>query len=293
MPWYVTNALQRAYRDLGELVESTATGGSISTIADTKITEGSDDDWTDGVAFIIRDAAGASAAPEGEFQRISGWVASTGTHTVDTNFTAAVASGDTYGVAGSAYPIYRMIQHLNDALSVLGDVPLVDTTTLDTAASTTEYAAAVAWKRRPPFQIDIQGRTGAASDNQWDTVHTWEFVPAAAGTAGKIIFKEYPISSRDIRVWYMGVHGYVSAWNDQINETLHPDLVHKALMCEVLQARIPFISDQEREALNYWRREFDLAKSANAPWKPRGRSRLLSLNNGGDAEEDYFTYPTS
>ena len=168
MAFTLSNMLQGVYKALGQLRVSTATGGSTTTIVDTKrVGTANDDDFRNGVAFVVRDAGGASAAPEGEFNRISAYVDSTGTFTVDTAYTAAPASGDTYAWANQQYPIYEMIQAMNDGLRLLGDVPLVDTTTLDTAAAQTEYAAAVAWKRRRPYRIDIQGRTGDADDNQW------------------------------------------------------------------------------------------------------------------------------
>lgn len=235
MAFTLSNLLQALYSDLGQAQVDLATGGSTTTITDTKYTDSDDDAWKDGAAFIVRDAGGASAAPEGEFQRVSAYVASTGVLTVDTAFSSAVASGDKYMLVGSYYPLRQMIQAANDGLRLLGDVDLVDTTTLDTIDGDTEYAAAVAWKRGRPLRIDVQGRTGDSADNQWSPWSNFEYVPAVAGSTGRIIFPEYPFGSRDIRVWYRGPHPVLSAYSDVVAEVFDPETVVAAALVKALE----------------------------------------------------------
>ncbi len=230
----LSDVLQAGYADLGQLNVSLATGGSTTTIVDSTQTDGDDDAWKDGAAFIIRDAGGAAAAPEGQFNRVSAYVGATGTLTVDTAFTVAVAAGDTYGLVGSYYPLRQMIKAVNDALRGLGDVDLTDTTTLDTASITTEYSAAVAWKRAKPFRVDVQTITGNSGDNEWRTYDSWEYVPAVAGTAGKIIFPDFPFPSRDVRVWYKGPHPAVALYSDPIAEVFDPETVVQAFVAKAL-----------------------------------------------------------
>ena len=291
--------LQGVYKALGQLRVSTATGGSTTTIVDTKrVGTANDDDFRNGVAFVVRDAGGASAAPEGEFNRISAYVDSTGTFTVDTAYTAAPASGDTYAWANQQYPIYEMIQAMNDGLRLLGDVPLVDTTTLDTAAAQTEYAAAVAWKRRRPYRIDIQGRTGDANDNQWLEVSHgaggWYWVPAAAGSTGLIVFDFQPPTSLDMRIWYADRHPVVNAYGDVINERIEPELAVLAGKMKALEWQVARTRGADQfvvQMLNDTKLEFDRRRLEEPIEKPRAKSKILVL--ASDDDEDEFTTPAA
>ncbi len=142
----LTHLLQRMYRKLKVARTSRATGGSVSTIVDSKLVNYLADsnendyliDWT---AIIIRDADGAGAAPEGEFNRISAYGA-TGTITVPDNWsgTSQVAVGDAYMYISPDFPVYDMIEVVNDALQSehIGKIPVPDTS-LITAANQTEY----------------------------------------------------------------------------------------------------------------------------------------------------------
>lgn len=82
-------------------LRGTATGGSTTTVVDTAVPlPGSTADHFDYYwVKIVKDAGGAGAAPQGEIRAVSegGW-ANTGTFTVSSAFTAAVAASDTYEV---------------------------------------------------------------------------------------------------------------------------------------------------------------------------------------------------
>jgi hypothetical protein len=292
MPFTVFDALVRAYRRTGQMTVSKATGGSTTTIVDSTQARGRDNTWKEGAAFLIYDAGGLGAAPQGEMRRISAFTASSGTFTVDTAFTAAPASGDVYGFIGEYYPLQQMIQLVNDALADIGDLPLVDTTTLDTVAGDSEYAAAVAWKRGRPTEIAVQGRTGDSADNQWRVVHDWEYVEAAPGTAGRIIFRQYPWASRDLRVRYQGPHPYVVAAADVIAEVLEPELVVAALSKHALnwqnkrlQGSDPYLLQAENDA----RQAFENARVERPIARPQRKNKLFIV--GGQRETDYFRPP--
>ena len=124
-------------RDSGMLREGTATGGSTTTIVDNVGRDEDADVFNGGTAFIVYDAGGASAAPEGQSKLVTDF-ASGGTITTQA-FSAAVVSGDYYGVMNKRYPRWAMIQAVNESLRDIGRVGTVDSTTLDTAASTREY----------------------------------------------------------------------------------------------------------------------------------------------------------
>ncbi len=94
-----TNFIKRFLRETGLGDYGTATGGSTSTIVDTgrlKSSQYADKDWEGGWARVSKDAGGAQAAPEGEISPITTYAPSTGTITVNPNFTQAPVSTDEY-----------------------------------------------------------------------------------------------------------------------------------------------------------------------------------------------------
>lgn len=281
MAYTLSNLLQDMYAELGQLTVTNATGGTTTTAVDNKQTGAhSDDDWKNGALFLI---AADSAAPEGEFQRISGYTDSSGTFTVDTAFSAVVAAGDTFGFVSDYYPFRSLIELANAGLRALGDIALVDTTSLDTAAGVSEYAASLAWKRRRPMMIDYQGRSGTSGDNQWVRVYDWEFIPALPNATGLIIFNEELPQGRDIRIWYVDSHPRVAAFSDAISETIAPELAVAAAVERALRWQNsrqgggdPFLQQRWNDA------QIELARArVSFPiWTPRRISKLLKVKGG-------------
>ena len=273
----LSDLLQDVYEDLGQLNVSEATGGTTLTIVDTvQTSQHSDDDWKEGVAFITRDAGGANAAPEGEFQRISGYKDSTGTFTVDTAFTDAPVDGDTYAFTDDYYPFRNMIELVNAGLRKLGDIALVDTTTLDSASNQTEYSQALVQKRMPPLYVDYQGRTEDANDNRWHRIYNPDVIPAAPGTTGLYILPQI-VNARDIRVVYLDIHPRLSIYSDPVSEYIHPDLAFAAVLERALSWQNTRLSGNNnflRERLNDAKVELDRAKIMHPIWQPARRSKL-------------------
>lgn len=196
--------------------EGVATGGSSTTIVDSDL-GGTDDEWTSGTAFIITDGGGAGAAPENETARITDYASTTGTITVASgDFSAAPASGDTYGVC--KVPRYRLYQALNNALRDLGPVPFEDDTSLDTAASTKRYTLPAAAKR-DLRQVWVARRTSAPFD--WEEQHNWYVIQNRS--TYDLMFREQPVASRDIRLVYVGPHATLDADADTINDAVPLD----------------------------------------------------------------------
>jgi len=288
----LTDLLQDAYRELGQLNIGLATGGSATTVADSVLADksGGDDAWKDGAMFIVEDSAGAGASPEGKFALITAYADSTGTFTFAT-MTDAVAAGDTYGYANDMFPLYMMIEFANDALRSLGDIPLIDTTSTDSAASQTEYTYAIAWKRRPPLKVEIQTNTSDANDNQWRELTRWEYRPATAGSTGLIVFDQLP-SGRDIAIWYMDRHPRVNSYDDAILKTVHPELAKRALVEKALQwqnRRMMGGDDFLMQTWNDAKIQLAQAKAEHTIWKPKRRAKLLTI--GGTVDTNEFTTP--
>jgi len=289
-----------AYMRLGQLTVGTATGGSTTTIVDSKL-GGADDDWNNGAAFVIYDAGGASAAPEGEMKIISDYTASSGTVTVASAWSgsSSVASGDTYGITTPEYPLQQVIRAVNEALRTLGPMPLVDTTTLDTATQQTEYTYALAWKRNPPRNVWYQGRTGDANDNRWIEVNRgpggWDYIPAAAGSTGLLILPQL-VTGRDIRVLYDGLHPTVSLYSDTVNEMIDQDLAISATVYQALlwsNTRDGSTDRGKIQALNNAAVEKDNAIARWPIWRPKRQRRILTVDwdRFDLPEEDSFDYP--
>ncbi|MFQ5409991.1 MAG: hypothetical protein ACE5FI_16405 [Anaerolineales bacterium] len=222
-------------RDLGILTEGQATGGSTTTIVDSAL-GGSDDDYNDGWALVVRDGGGASAAPEGEFNRVSDYVSSSGTITVDTAFTAAVASGDSYAVATALYPLNQIRAAVNRALQDRSKwVPAVDTSSLTTASAQTEYALPVAAKGNL-LEVYIQTRTNDSNDNQWRRIHDWDAQPqtGAAGSTGLLIFPRTLPVSRTLKLVYLAPQSAMFAYSDKLHELIWTERLVKEAKVQAL-----------------------------------------------------------
>ncbi len=225
MAFTLQNLLVEGYKRLGQLTVSKATGGTTATIVDSSIVDETDNAYKNGALFVLRDSAGASAAPEGEMAFCTGFTASSGTFTTAaSSFTAAVASGDVYGYTNDLYPFYTMIEIANTTMMKMGKIVLVDTTTLDTESSKTEYEYSLTWKHSRPYRIDFQGHTGDADDNRWIQVNKWEYIPATAGSTALIVLPQL-VSGRDLRVWYEDYHPTLATYDDVIYEGWDKELV--------------------------------------------------------------------
>lgn len=235
----LTHVLQTLYRRLGGKT-TLATGGSTTTIIDTKLADelaesNEDDVFNGGTAIVIEDAGGTNAAPEGEFSRITDYDAGATTVTFSPALTTAIASGDRVVIAPPDFPLYDVIEVVNDALKNLGDIPLINTS-LTTVAAQSEYTIPIALKGRELLNVEIQGTTSDADDNQYWRLPTWKVVPATAGTAETLVI---PILSAGytIRLTYLGKHPRIDTYDAPVSEHFHPELVNAAVLAHVLQWR--------------------------------------------------------
>lgn len=228
----LSKVIQRAWRETGFSVNIKATGGSTTTIVDSRTQYTSDNSLVGGTAVVTRDAGGASAAPEGEFAVISAFVASTKTFTIDT-LTSAVSSGDSILLATPRIKLEQMIVCVNDALTNLGTISLVDTS-LTAVANQTEYALPVALKIERLLDIQFNTITNDSDNNQWRSIlGQAEYAPAAPGSTGLLILPQLP-AGRTIKIIYEGVHPTLYAYNDKVSETIQEELVATAVIEKVL-----------------------------------------------------------
>ena len=233
----LTHVLQRFYRRVGGKV-TLATGGTTTTVIDTKLADelgdGNEDDiYNGGTVIVIEDAGGANAAPEGEFSRITDYEASTTTATFSPALTVAPAAGDRVLIAAPDFPLYDVIEIVNDALKNLGEIP-VPNTSLTTAESQTEYTLPAVLKGKELLDVLLQTNTDDADDNAYIPVPNWRVMPANPGSTGLLVLPQLT-SGRTLKIVYRGIHPRVDTFDADISEYLHPDLVHAAVFAHAIQ----------------------------------------------------------
>lgn len=274
MSYLLWQLIRDVYQHLGRAEVSTATGGTGTTLIDGKLAgQALDDEFNEGTILIL---SADGEAPEGEFQRIANYEGSSGTFTFESTLTAAPASGDLYLRVDPFFPSRIMIEQVNKALVKLGEITLVDTS-LVTADGQTEYPAAAAWKRRPPIQVDIQTRTGDPNDHRWQEILWWEYVPAAGGSDGLLVFDRALPAGRSLRVWYSASHPRVSAYDDVINELIHPAVAVAAVTVEALTWQAARISGKDsalQKQLEGVQAELTRLQGLYPVWKPARRARM-------------------
>lgn len=269
--YHLSNLLQDAYKKLGQYQAYPATGGTTTTAIVLQL-KNTDFSLEEGALFVVESSD--NEAPEGEYQRITGYAKSTGTFTVDTM--TAIGTGDKVAVVNDLFPLHTMVELANDAMRKLGDIVIVDTTTLDTVSNKTEYALAVAAKRKL-LRVDYQTNTADADDNRWYTLFDVETIPANPGTAGLMILKQLS-ADRDIRYWYLDVHPRLNTYDDFIDEVINPELASTALTFAALQWQMARLEDEETERkLNYWEVELDRALQKWPIQRPPRKARFITM----------------
>jgi hypothetical protein len=221
----LSKVLQRAWREMGFSVDTRATGGSATTIIDTGTQYTADDSLVGGTAIITKTTDGAS--PEGKFARISDFVASTSTFTID-SVTDAVGAGDNVLLATPRIKLPQLIQSVNDGLANLGTISLVDTS-ITLASGTYSYNLPVGLKIKELKDILIPDSDGLYRSIK-GLVQNFPSAPAATGT---LQFTQIP-DEQTIKIIYEGVHPYLSVYSDVVSETIQEELAVAAAIDKAL-----------------------------------------------------------
>lgn len=284
MSYTLSNCLVDCLSQIGKMKIRTATGGGTTTAVDSTMSAlGLDDDsYIGNYLFVISTTDGE--APIGEYKKITDFVSSTGTFTTAA-FSAAIGAGDMFGyVTSSDYELAQLVRLVNLGLSQLGDLLLVDTTTLDTASNQTEYPASLAWKRNKPVRIDLQTRLSDSNDNRWVETTAWEWIPSAPGDTGLIVFREQPATGYDVRIWYEGVHPELDSYDDIISETIHPNLARVSAIERILfwkNAEKQGSDTNIKEMYNWASQQLQIEMQNKKTWKHKRASKGLSISYDG------------
>lgn len=231
----LTHLLQEVYTRLEQTKAVTATGGSTTTVIDTTLSSAYlANNFAGYTAFVTKDSAGAGAAPEGEFQRVSAYNETTKTLTVDTAFTVAVAAGDVVTLAkGAAYPLTDVKRICNQVLQKMGAVRQLDSS-LTTADNQTEYTVPLACKGKV-IDVWLQLHNDDSDDNQWTPI-PHKIIPAASGSTETLVIEQYTAGYK-IGLEWEGLHAVVSAYADPICEYIPREYVVTYCALEVAKAK--------------------------------------------------------
>lgn len=270
MPFTLSNLLQGVYRELGDSTEVVATGGSTTTVIDTKLAGILDDDdaLTNGAMFVIYDAGGAGAAPQGEYSRITTYDSATQTVTFPA-ITTAIAAGDVVQLVRGVYPLQTMIELANDAMREIGEIPL--SFTLTTVDGQTEYTFADEYRRVNPTRVQ------AEINDRWQDVSFYYQVPALPGADGTLVL---PLMSGGltVRVWYKAPHPRLSVFNSPVDEAVDPDLAIAALAMKALEwnnRRQGGADDNLKQEINSARDRYERLKRERGPVRPHKRAKFV------------------
>lgn len=272
----------RVASKLGVVREGLATGGSTTTIIDTNDRSEEDDYWNGGTAWLLRDADGGGAAPEKEYSVISDFVNSTGVVTLREIWTAAVAAGDRYGLGKRRYPLWLLIQKVNEAVEGTGEIPVTDKATITTASKQTEYSIPIAANRNL-VRVSIQTNDDT-NDYGWKSLQgAWTVERTATGTADLLILSFQPPSGKLLKLEYGDVHGQLYASTDELSETVHVQRVVTLATIKCLLHRKQKIGSNDptlNEQLNMFLNELQMWEAEEPIRKPKPKSKLLIIKHG-------------
>jgi hypothetical protein len=261
---------------LGAIAEGTATGGSTTTLVDTVELTQDDDFWNGGTVWVTYDAAGAGAAPQGEYSVVTDFTASNDTATLRSTLTAAIASGDRYAIARTRFPLHILIQKVNEAL-VGVKIEKVDTSTITIASSQTEYSLPSDVLELREVWISTNDDT---DDNRWERIYDFHVLKSATGTANKIAFGRGFSADTSVRLVYTAYHATLVLPSDKLDDTIHINRVvyNAAVGCLLWRkARVGESDSTVNELLNYFQ---NLSAQMNAEHEvdiPRKAAKTIHL----------------
>ena len=189
MTYTLFDLTYRTARELGIVDESVATGGSTTTIIDTVNLLQVDDYWNGGTVWILYDAAGAGAAPEGQYSVITDFATGTDTATFGA-LTVAVTASDRYAIAKKTYPLGTLIQCVNKAIQELGPVLPVSTDDILTTDLESQYTVPTTPALYDLKRVFMQRLTESDTfdDQPWVELKNWYVQTSVAGVPATVLF---------------------------------------------------------------------------------------------------------
>lgn len=258
---------------LGILRTSTATGGSTTTIVDTNRTE-SADAFNGGTAWIITDAGGASAAPEGQWARVSDWDLTSHTATIAT-VTAAVASGDFYGIATGDFPLDVLISAINNEIIKHRQIRY-DRTSLDIVSNQSEYTLPAGIRADNLINVYEETDTNT-SDSNPVSLNFW-VQEAATGSQHKLIIESKNVTpGNDITLEYSVQLSPLYLASDVIDDVVKMARILDNAAAHALLNRMRTYGSSNKldiDVMRIYREDAALARLENQVRRPAKRGRV-------------------
>lgn len=255
------------------VAEGVATGGNTTTIVDTVERTQDDDYWNGGAAWITYDSAGAGAAPQGEYGYISDFANSTKTITLRDALTAAVASGDRYAVSTPRYPLYILIQKINEVLNV---IEKTDTSTVTIASDQLEYSLPTDCMNLK--QVWIQTNSDDSDANGWEVIHDWYEQKTATGTANLLVLRRQFSASHAVKLVYEPYHATLRVAADKLDEGINAkQVVHDAAVRCVLwrKARVGDSDLSVNDLLNFYQALAQQVREEHPPKRVKRKAKTI------------------
>jgi len=270
MAYTCSNAIRDAIKELGRVASfefACTDAGSTTTALNTNFNAVGKPQYRDGDKSLILGtlmviSTTDGLAPQGEYQRISAYVESTGTITVDSAFTAAIGANDVCMIIHNQFKIEELVAMLNGALIDLGQFYKIDTSL--TTTSSRDYTLPIIAKGKRPVNIEIY----VDSDNR-EPYNDYEYYGATApGTEATIQFQKDPPSGKTLYVTYELEHPRVAAFGDVIWEDIPESLAKWGLVVKIIKWQNPDDNLAINE-LNSATRNYDIAFRTMKRWKPK------------------------
>jgi hypothetical protein len=197
-----------------------ATAGSTTMIENTLLGDldppPDAEDFDFFTAFVEYDNGGASAAPQGEYQRVTAYDETAFQFTTDA-FSAAIGVDDRIVLMNNEVPLQQQILLANQVLVKYGRQDLTDTS-LTTVANQTEYNLPAGITKENLYDVKIQGLTTDSNDNRWHSI-AFDVLPGAAGSQRVLVIDQYP-QDYDLMLSYRDYHARLSIFSSTISENL-------------------------------------------------------------------------
>jgi hypothetical protein len=253
---------------LGRIASNTFTCnsvGSTTTAVNSKfnslkpIYKDEDKALINGTLLVISTTDGL--APQGEWQRISAYTETTGTITVDDDFSAVIGDGDRCMIIHNQFPIEELVELANQALADLGQFYKVDTSL--TTSGTRNYTLPIATKGRRPVSVEIYIEADSRTP-----VSDFEYYGATApGTEATIQLKHTPPEGKTLYITYATEHPRVSTYDDVIWEDVPEAVAKWGLAVQINKWQNPD-DNATINALNDSQRTLEYYKQTMVLWKP-------------------------
>lgn len=200
-------------------------GGSATIVTDSALSLTADAE-INGVLMLLS----GGASPEGKFSKITD--NGTDSFTIDT-VTDNVDVGDYFGWT-TEFKAADILFMVNLALDKI-QIAIVDTS-LTSASNQTEYEMPLTIAEGDILSIGYPTNPDDANDLRMTFLSDWRIRPDTAGNTPTLIIPQIP-SGRTIYIEHKGYHPAVTAYNSEIHETIHRDLMKAALKVVIYDRR--------------------------------------------------------